>query len=49
METYRIAGHVDMFEDGGRMNIEGCSKLTTVSIELTAAALRSFSHIVVRS
>jgi hypothetical protein len=31
METYRNAGHVELFEDGGKMNI----KLTAVSIKLT--------------
>jgi hypothetical protein len=32
METYRNAGHVELFEDGGKMNII----LTVVSIKLTA-------------
>jgi len=27
METYRNTSHVEVFEDGGEMNIEGCSTI----------------------
>jgi hypothetical protein len=27
METYRNAGHMEVFEDGGKMEIEGCRKI----------------------
>jgi hypothetical protein len=29
METYWNAGHVEVFEDGGKLNIEGSSKINS--------------------
>ena len=29
METYWNAGHVDVFEDGVKMNIEGCCTINS--------------------
>ena len=44
METYFNTVHVEVFEDGGKMTIEGCCTIIAVSINLTAARLRTCSH-----
>jgi len=45
METYWNAGQEEVFEDGGKLNIEGCVQLRVASIKLTAAELRTSSNI----
>jgi len=39
METYWITGHVEVFDDGGKINLKAAVQLTAVSINLTVARI----------